>query len=412
MADELDELRQRVKETTSDAANGSAKIVSNAKEPHPAGEVKHGPVLEALRALTFVTWFLCCAVSINCVQLAGAWLYWVDQDYYYAYMALTKQSFGIFITSLTQWFSPTIVRVSGDDSVRAQIRRTKAGSLELDFPERMIIISNHQIYTDWLYLWFSAYTARMHGHVYIILKESLKYVPVISPGILFYGFIFMARKWQSDQVRMHYRFQKLQTRHHGPMSGSESLDPMWLLLFPEGTNMSRNTRKKSVAWAEKQGIEDMKHQLLPRSTGFKFCLDELHKTVEWVYDCTTAYEGVPGDGYAPEFFTLRSTYLQGRPPKSVNMHWRRFAVKDIPFQNSEEFDDWVMQRWREKDELLDQFYATGRFPSADARDERFTGVIESEVRLRSYLEIVQIFMVLLALAMVSNVVVKLFEMIF
>jgi len=35
----------------------------------------------------------------------------------------------------------------------------------------------------------------------------------------------------------------------------------------------------------------MKYTLLPRSTGLFFCLQQLQGTVEWVYDCTIAYEG-------------------------------------------------------------------------------------------------------------------------
>jgi lysocardiolipin and lysophospholipid acyltransferase len=33
--------------------------------------------------------------------------------------------------------------------------------------------------------------------------------------------------------------------------------------------------------------------LLPRSTGSFFCLNELKGTVEYVYDCTLVYGGVP-----------------------------------------------------------------------------------------------------------------------
>lgn len=133
----------------------------------------------------------------------------------------------------------------------------------------------------------------MHGHIYIILKESLKYVPFIGWGMMFYGFIFMSRKMATDRPRLAHRLKQLKTRHSGPMSGTEGLDPMWLLIFPEGTNASDNGRRKSSQWAEKIGIKDMEHQLLPRSTGMFFCLNELDQTVEYVYDCTLAYEGIP-----------------------------------------------------------------------------------------------------------------------
>jgi 1-acyl-sn-glycerol-3-phosphate acyltransferase len=290
---ETDGMRKRLPDDAKAISSTLAEEAQPVVEPHPAGEVKHGVAVELLRVLIFTTWFLMICVVTNTTQILGSPLYFISRDYYYAYMALTKQTFGILVITITQWFSPTVIRVSWDQSLRGQLKKAPDGRLQTMFPERMILLSNHQIYTDWLYLWWAAYTSRMHGHVYIILKESLKYMPILSPGILFYGFIFMKRKWASDQSRIAYRLQKLKTQHHGPMAGTSSLDPMWLLIFPEGTNLSSNTRKHSRAWAEKQQIADLRHELLPRSTGLHFCLKELDDTVEWVYDCTLAYEGVP-----------------------------------------------------------------------------------------------------------------------
>ena len=83
-------------------------------------------------------------LSILTTQLMGAPLYFYNQALYYAWMALTKQHFGLLIATMTQWWSPTLVRVSGDKSVRGQLRRTEDGRLECDFEERMILIANHQ----------------------------------------------------------------------------------------------------------------------------------------------------------------------------------------------------------------------------------------------------------------------------
>lgn len=132
----------------------------------------------------------------------------------------------------------------------------------------------------------------MDGHVYIILKESLKYLPMLGWGMILYGFIFMSRKMATDRPRLAYRLGKLSEKKTDPQ-GNKYLDPMWLLLFPEGTNLSNNGRRKSAAWAAKNGLKDPEHVLLPRSTGIFFCLQELKDTVEYVYDCTVAYEGIP-----------------------------------------------------------------------------------------------------------------------
>lgn len=57
--------------------------------------------------------------------------------------------------------------------------------------------------------------------------------------------------------------------------------------------MSRNARKASQKWSEKSGTPDLKHVILPRSRGLQTCLQGLEGSVEWLYDCTIAYEGIP-----------------------------------------------------------------------------------------------------------------------
>lgn len=195
----------------------------------------------------------------------------------------------------------------------------------------------------------------MHGFVYIILKESIKNIPIIGWGCQFYNFIFLSRKWEQDQSTFKRHLTKL----------NKPNDPMWLIIFPEGTNLSATTREKSAAWAKKQGLQDMKHQLLPRSTGLRFCLNELKETTEWLYDCTIAYEGVPDGQFGQDIFTLRSSFMEGRPPKSVNMHWRRFHIDSIPYKNSHAFEVWLRNRWREKDYMLEYFQRHNRFPADD-----------------------------------------------
>ena len=120
-------------------------------------------------------------------------------------------------------------------------------------------------------------------------------------------------------------------------------------------------------------------------------------------------------GYAAEAFTLRSTYFQGRPPKSVNLHWRRFAVADIPVHDPEAFQVWVDDRWQEKEQFLEHYFRTGLFPadegSLPATGNSKAGYVDTEVKLRNLYEVGQLFVVPAALALVADVVSKLFTMI-
>lgn len=78
-------------------------------------------------------------------QLIGAPLYWIDRDLFYSYMAVTKESFGILAVTVTHWWGATVMRISGDESVAGQIRKTADGRVEFDFPERLVLIANHQV---------------------------------------------------------------------------------------------------------------------------------------------------------------------------------------------------------------------------------------------------------------------------
>jgi hypothetical protein len=90
--------------------------------------------------------------------------------------------------------------------------------------------------------------------------------------------------------------------------------------------------------------------------------------------------------------------LGGRPPVSVNMHWRRFRIDTIPIDDSAAFDVWLRDRWTEKDKLLGIFYRTGRFPAdkgvdkaTDGKVRRGAGHIETEVKSVRWYEFLQIF---------------------
>ena len=85
------------------------------------------------------------SISILITQLIGAPLYFYNKDYYYAWMAVTKQHFGLVVTTMTYWWAPVKMRISGDESVRGQLRKTEDGTLECDFPERMLLIANHEV---------------------------------------------------------------------------------------------------------------------------------------------------------------------------------------------------------------------------------------------------------------------------
>lgn len=59
---------------------------------------------------------------------------------------MTKRSFGLTITLMTQIWGPTTIRISGDDSVAGQIKLQPDGVVRFEFPERLVLIANHQVW--------------------------------------------------------------------------------------------------------------------------------------------------------------------------------------------------------------------------------------------------------------------------
>ncbi|KAI9366650.1 hypothetical protein BD770DRAFT_417390 [Pilaira anomala] len=263
------------------------------------------------------------------------------------------------LVALVQWFAPSDIVMTFDNScgdLNDIIQKdSKTGDItSLIFPKRIIAIANHQIYADWIYIWCIAHLAGAHGVIKIILKHSLKNLPV-------YGL-----KLALDQENIISNLER----------SKKSDQPMWLVLFPEGTVVSACTRQKSKEFAEKNNLKDNRYTLLPHSTGLNLCTTTLDDSIEYMYDFTIGYSGIGPNDIPEKVYTIQSIFFFKHFPKKINVHVRRFRIDSIPKANPEEFNRWVHERWVEKDELMGQFYKNGQFPPQDR-------TIEVPIRLRN-----------------------------
>lgn len=122
-----------------------AGLSSKTVENHPSGPPQHGPIGQGERGFAAASTFMSGIMAISATQFLGAPLKMIDPKFYEAYMAFTKQSFGVLITTMTQWWSPTVVRVSGDKSIPKQLFHKPDGTLECRFPKRLVMMANHQV---------------------------------------------------------------------------------------------------------------------------------------------------------------------------------------------------------------------------------------------------------------------------
>ncbi|KAI7887625.1 uncharacterized protein EV154DRAFT_427102 [Mucor mucedo] len=232
------------------------------------------------------------------------------------------------------------------DALENLLTRNKKGQVTgISFPERLVMISNHQIYADWIYIWFLAYLSKAHGALKIMLKHSLSQVPI-------YGTL------EQDKDNIIHNLQVSKKRNR----------PMWLVLFPEGTVISDDTRLKSKEFADKLHMDDFKFSLLPRTTGLLLCKETLGDSVEWLYDLTVGYPGIPIGENPEDVMTMQSIFCKGTGPKKIHIHIRRYRLDQIP-SDTENFTKWLLERWTEKDRRLVYFNQYGTFPEEFALGE-------------------------------------------
>ncbi len=310
-------------------------------------------LIQIVRVASLVPYFVLAAISIVATQTVGFLLLLISPKDLRVWMDYTKQSFGLAIISITQWYSPSKVNIYSDPSMSNVFSVDLNHNLISNFPHHSIIIANHQIYSDWIYLWWITYSAKLHGSIFIILKDSLKKIPILGYGMKNYNFIFLSRNWKKDETTM--------DKHLTELNDENKLFSSSIVIFPEGTNLSENTKNKNKVWSDKMNLKETKNLLLPRSTGLRKIITKLSDTNDYLYDCTIGYNGYSSNEFGQDVYSLKNVYLKGNYPTEISMYWRCFKISEIPYDDPIVFDEWLRNIWYEKDKLLELFYNTGSF---------------------------------------------------
>jgi 1-acyl-sn-glycerol-3-phosphate acyltransferase len=195
------------------------------------------------------------------------------------------------------------------------------------------------------------------------MKESLKNVPIMGWGMKGFEFIFLARNWKYDKQVLANTFEL----------AKKDDAPMWLLLFPEGTVITDDTKAKSQKYVKKLGLtDDPKYVLVPKCTGLYHTIRGLSPKAEYLYDITIGYSNLDGVNSPYDQFSPSTIFFEGNGPKSIHFHISRFKISEIPGMEKDApyspdeitdplFDQWLRARFLEKDELLQGFYESGKF---------------------------------------------------
>lgn len=213
---------------------------------------------------------------------------------------------------------------------------------ELPTNENVLVVSNHQQMPDITTIMALARSKGRLGDLKFFVKHALKWVPGVGWGMQFLNCPFLKRDWSADREKIDATFDALVRERI----------PMWLVSFVEGTRATEAKIRASAEWAIGRGIEPTRNVLIPRTKGFIASVEGLGDHLSAVYDVTIGYvEGVP---------TLWQ-YITGRV-KQIHVYVRRFPADELP-KIEAELKQWLMDRFYEKDALLEEYYETGAFPA-------------------------------------------------
>ncbi|VDM56536.1 unnamed protein product [Angiostrongylus costaricensis] len=149
----------------------------------------------------------------------------------------------------------------------------------------------------------------------ISLKGELQSLPGAGFGMSAAHFLFLQRNKEKDAVTFNDVIQYF----------SAIGNNYQVVLFPEGTDKSSWTARKSLEFAKKNGLKELKHLLYPRIGGFYYLLEKMREAhfITYVYDISVAY---PYNIVQSEVDLV----VKGVCPREVHFHIKKIPVNELP----------------------------------------------------------------------------------
>ncbi|GLH03087.1 Uncharacterized protein GBIM_09006 [Gryllus bimaculatus] len=212
--------------------------------------------------------------------------------------------------------------------------------------EHSLLIMNHRTRTDWNFLWAAMFHASqpLAHRMKFVLKDPIRHIP--GPGWVMQltCFMFIHRNWEQDKHLLAKALDYFCDIKH----------TCQILLFPEGTDLTESSRRRSHEFAKAHGLKHYTYVLHPKTTGFVFLVQRMRQNqqLDAVYDFTV--------GYPFHIPQQETDLLKGNFPQEVHFTVRRFANSSLPGEDSE-LRKWLSDVWCEKERTLHDFYSCGHF---------------------------------------------------
>lgn len=183
--------------------------------------------------------------------------------------------------------------------------------------EHSYLIMNHSWDIDWFFGWILCDRVGVLGNAKAYAKKTIKYLPVIGPTWTFGEFVFLTRSWEKDQDILGSQITEL----------ADHPDPIWFLLFAEGTRFTKEKHESSVKYSKERGLPELKYHLQPRTKGFLASLPNMRGKIACILDIEVAFH-VNGTKRPPKVMDIfNGEEIDG------HMYVRRIPLEDVPLDD-------------------------------------------------------------------------------
>jgi len=192
---------------------------------------------------------------------------------------------------------------------------------------------------------------------FFTMKKAIMFYPILGwvESVLPHA-VPLSRSWETDKVTI----ASLCARFKAKVD-YEMVTPWMWFIFPEGTRFSQKRLRDAQEFAQQRGFPVLSNLLQPRVKGFSYLTHHLYESLGAVVDATILYKDM-GSGF----------FWGTRICKSIHVHFRAFRREEIP-KEINELDQWLRDRWTEKDEILKNM-KEGNIPMQEM--ERMTCCLE------------------------------------
>ncbi|KAI5192855.1 lysophosphatidic acid acyltransferase / lysophosphatidylinositol acyltransferase [Nematocida sp. AWRm77] len=201
-----------------------------------------------------------------------------------------------------------------------------------------ILLSNHVSAMDTVivgYIGHSLFNIRLK----YIAKRALQWVPLVGWGMRMGGYLFIEREKALDQENIKKWCSRIRDKKQ-----------QGIVLYPEGTRLTKQKHKLSVEYAVRTEQPILKHLLFPRVKGFHICADALaHSTFANIIHVTIVYTENGKKADPPGFFSSLLFPIKGNFSVMVDVE------EDVELANPEEY---LIHAFVQKDAAIDRFIAS------------------------------------------------------